>query len=256
MIRISTGQIRGARDNQEDRAILAFGDKFIEAAEEGVVSLKTSNPVTAVLCDGMGGHEAGEVAARIASETFIRDALRSGAKNLKASLLSANDAIAREVRKNGARKGMGTTLVGVHVADDTLHWVSVGDSSLLLFRRGRLARLNQDHSMRTAFNRMVMQGLMSEADARKQPQRNALMSALGGDELNLIDVGVGGFALKGGDVVLLCSDGIDELPLAALQARLQSRKDSRHKLSGLMDDVTALGNEHQDNMTIAMLEII
>ena len=236
--------------------MLAFGDKFIEAAEHGVVSLNTTNPVTAVLCDGMGGHEAGEVASRIASETFMREALRSGVKGLKPALLAANDAIAREVRKNPARKGMGTTLVAAHVAGDKLHWISVGDSLLLLSRQGRICRLNQDHSMRTAFSRMVMQGLMTPEDARNQPQRNALMSAISGDELSLVDTGLDGFALRSGDVLVLASDGIDDLPVAQLQRRLVSRKDIRQRLAGLMDDVTALGNEHQDNLTIAMLEVI
>lgn len=256
VLRIASGQIRGKRDTQEDRALLAFGGKFIEAGEDGIVSLATANSVTAVLCDGMGGHEAGEVAAKLASEEFMRQALRAGSVDLKSALEAANDAIAREIRKNSSRKGMGTTLVGAQVADRQLNWVSCGDSLLLLCRNGKISRLNQDHSMKSVYVRMVQQGMMTEEAARNQPQRNALMSALSGDEITLIDSGAISVALRRNDIVLLCSDGIDDLPLANLQHRIFSRNDIRQRISGLLDDVVALGNSQQDNLTIAAIAVM
>ena len=166
----STRTTKGARDYQEDSSAVWPPQK----PEGGTDDTPTANAtrLVAVLADGMGGHTAGALASRMVCDSFI-SAYRglNGARpeRLLSALRSANDAIADEVRSNPVLSGMGTTLVAAVFGDAGVEWVSVGDSPLLLFRRGEIALLNEDHSLAPELDRLAAEGLISAAQARDRP---------------------------------------------------------------------------------------
>jgi protein phosphatase len=155
-----------------------------------------------VVADGMGGHSHGEVASRIAVKA-IRDFVEQTADHdttwpfaydsrlmrhsnrLKAAVRIAHDKVLRAIRQDGSLVGMGTTVVGVLVADATAAVAHVGDSRAYRWRGGRLDLLTQDH---TWVNEQVVAGYLSEEQARAHPLKNVVTRALGGEADVLVDV--------------------------------------------------------------------
>jgi protein phosphatase len=150
----------------------------------------------------MGGHAAGAVASRIAVDTFVPAFMAKRAEGasldraLQSSLDAANAQIAKGQQDAPETSGMGTTLIAAHVSSVGLAWISVGDSPLWLFRRGRIDRLNEDHSFRQA----AAQGARAIA--------NMLQSVLNGEPIALIDCRAKPVPLRKSDVVILASDGL------------------------------------------------
>ena len=152
---------------------------------------------------------------------------------------------------------MGTTLLGVRITDSRLAWVSVGDSSLYLYREGLIERLNQDHSMRPVIQQMVMTGMISESEAAYHPDRHALRSALCGDELSLIDIGEPPMILRKGDIIVLASDGIETLPRTVIQRIVGSSSLAAPAAIArrLVAACIKAGGNGQDNTTVAVITI-
>lgn len=171
-----------------------------------------------VVCDGMGGHAAGEVASRIAVDTVLgyfrerepavrQDAYLNdaplGARLLAEAVKQANDAILEyaEVHKNTS--GMGTTLVAVRFVDDTVSIANVGDSRIYLLREGQLLQITEDHSL---VMEQVRRGLLTLEEAKRSSAQNIITRALGTDETTLPDLGE--FPAQAGDLLLLATDGV------------------------------------------------
>ncbi len=171
-----------------------------------------------VVCDGMGGHAAGEVASRIAVDTVLgyfrerEPAVRQdaylddaplGARLLAEAVKQANDAILEyaEVHKNTS--GMGTTLVAVRFVDDTVSIANVGDSRIYLLREGQLLQLTEDHSL---VMEQVRRGMLTVEEAKRSSAQNIITRALGTDETTLPDLGE--FPAQAGDLLLLATDGV------------------------------------------------
>lgn len=168
-----------------------------------------------LVCDGMGGHEAGEVASAVALARLRADLLAAppGAdprEALRRALLDANEAVL-EASEDTGHPTMGTTAVVGLVRGDRLWYGWVGDSRLYVYRRGSLLRRSVDH---THVQRLVDAGVLTPAEARRHPDANVLVQALGGgrgSQLELAPSVEGPVALEQGDVVLLCSDGLYDL---------------------------------------------
>jgi serine/threonine protein phosphatase PrpC len=235
---IASGQSIGQRERQEDRL--------------GTVQLPGARNTRAfVLADGMGGHARGDVAADLATKAFLAS-LKKRPFALDDALSAANRSIRDATASDGALNGMGSTLVGAIVADASLRWISVGDSPLMLLRDGRLFRLNADHSMREILADMVKAGRLSADDAAHDPQRNALRSAVSGNEIELIDAPGDAVPLETGDVIVLASDGIetlteDEIVRIAQNARAGG---ARRIVADLLAEVDSRERKHQDNTSI------
>jgi protein phosphatase len=175
------------------------------------------------LADGMGGYNAGEVAAEIAVRTVAQ-----GVGALRAAGLATGDALVRAAGSAHAGivefahlrsgcLGMGTTLVAAAIDGERLTVAHVGDSRAYLFRRGQLIRLTSDHSIG---QQMLDAGRLNEAQVRRLPARGILTRALGIEaEVPVVDVCE--HAWQAGDVLMLCSDGLsDALDDAAIAAVL------------------------------------
>ena len=250
---VASGLSQGGRDYQED-AIVA---DFPFGVDSGV----------AVLADGMGGHEAGDVASKlVVSEVFAELKLNSAdfasAEQALPKLLThatkcANDSIRDYVSENPEATGMGATLVSLILVENRLFWISVGDSPLYLLRKGDLRQLNEDHSLAPQIDFMVKQNLIDEETARNHPDRNCLTSVIMGGRIAKVDCPEKSFELNLGDVLVVSSDGLQYLGEDKIQKILHRyRKRKSSEIVGyLLEAIAELGDPDQDNVSITVIKL-
>ncbi|MEN8722539.1 MAG: protein phosphatase 2C domain-containing protein [Alphaproteobacteria bacterium] len=244
--RVSADQMQGGRDYQEDD----YKVSCISAPAD-----ETSGELLMVLADGMGGHAGGAEASDIAVRYFTDHFIGSdGAVNdrFMAALDAANNGLEQEVEKNPDLEGMGCTLVGLHLTDQGARWISVGDSPLYLVSSGRIVQINDDHSMAPVLAQFVKEGRMTAEEASKDPRRNALRSAVVGEELTLIDLPHDPLPIHKGDVLVLASDGLQTLPNAKINDIVVKHGDKPvdQLVEKLLQAVTDAGRRRQDNTTV------
>ncbi len=209
------------------------------------------NPLFMV-ADGVGGAAAGELASRIATEEFASLDLErfSGEAALREAIARANRLITQRAADDPSVAGMGTTVVAALVGGDgRVAFAYVGDSRAYLLRGGTLQRLSEDH---TLVGELVRKGELSEADAERHPQRNVITRSLGADA----DVEADTFGLDAqeGDVVLLCSDGLNTMIDEAEIGRLMAEgTDAAGRARNLVRAALAAGGE--DNVTAVVFVI-
>ena len=238
-------QIIGRRECQED----SYAIKEIEAVDAHGSGLMQMF----VVADGMGGHSSGEIASRVAVDTFMQSVEISepwSHQRLTKALTAADNAIALEIAKNGSLDGMGTTLLGVTRRGDKLDWISVGDSLLLLFRDSELEQLNDDHSMLPVLIESAEAKGQTRAVAYRDPRRHRLRSALIGTTPRLVDRGT--FELRPNDVLLVATDGLETLNTFDLRAVLSKNQGSDPKKLAKNIIAKILEREalQQDNTTL------
>ena len=181
-------------------------DKFEYYLPEDDARLATRG-LLFIVCDGMGGHAAGQVASELATKTFIDVYLQHPAQDatqaMQAAVQAANRFVMDNARAFPARKGMGTTLSALLLIQDQAFVVQVGDSRVYRVRNGELLQLTMDHTVPNELHRL---GMIAEEDIAKHPQHHMLTRAVGieGDIKPDIEV----HDLKAADVFMLCSDGI------------------------------------------------
>lgn len=249
---------KGARSYQEDTALLWSRR---DASLSGPMPDSNGAAVVAVLADGMGGHAGGALASRMVCESFLKAYTGHEGANrerLIDALAAANEAIARTVDANPMLAGMGSTLVGVTFGADGIEWVSVGDSPLLLYRRGEIALLNEDHSLAPELDRLAAAGAISEDEARRDPRRHMLRSAVTGDDIDLIDVSRRPLKVEPGDYIILASDGLQTLEAAEIERIVAAYADdgATAVANALIRAVEALKDPHQDNATVVAVRLI
>lgn len=218
-------------------------DSFV--AEEGLY----------VVADGMGGHNAGEVASALAV-TAMRAAIKGGvtdAMRLREVVQAANTAIYTASLDDSAQSGMGTTLTAAVVVpgeEPRFMVANVGDSRTYLFRDGVLSRVSIDHSY---VQELVNEGLISEEEARVHPRRNIVTRALGIDRSVSVDVFTQ--VVRTGDRLVLCSDGlVDEVSDADITAVLLQHRDPQLAAESLVMVANAAGG--RDNTTVLVVDIL
>ncbi|RKZ38415.1 MAG: serine/threonine-protein phosphatase [Gammaproteobacteria bacterium] len=216
------------------------------------------NDFLIVLADGMGGHQGGAVASRCAVDAFknhYHTVRGEVAKRLYKALLQANHQLLLKAQSQPKLKGMGCTLVGVAIHDSKLEWISVGDSPLWLYSAGRLRRLNADHSMKPFLQEQVKLGELTPQEAAIHPDRNMLLSALVGTQIDLIDQSAQSIELYPGDRVLLASDGILTLSNAELSKILAKPLSIKKLVNKLLEAVKDKAKPAQDNTTALVVEV-
>ena len=176
-----------------------------------------------VVADGMGGHNSGEVASQIATQTILESARdlasakqsppeldgeksRSNPARLEYMIRRANRAIFEKSSQGSKDKGMGTTVVAALIGDGALVVGHVGDSRLYLFRNNHLEALTQDHSLVAD---QVRRGMITPEEAQNSSFQNILTRALGTEAEVAVDVDE--HPLLAGDVLLLCTDGLTKM---------------------------------------------
>lgn len=181
-------------------------DKFEYYLPEEDALLATKGHIY-IVCDGMGGHAAGQIASELAAKTFIDVYLHHPSEDIDTALRSAVAAANRFVVDVGravpARRGMGTTLSALVLIQDKAWTCQVGDSRIYRLRAGELEQLTDDH---TFIEESVRNGVMSREEAEKHPYKHVLTRAIGTEEALKADTRE--LEIQEGDLFLLCSDGL------------------------------------------------
>ena len=158
-----------------------------------------------VVADGMGGHNAGEVASKIAVESVISYVNNNASleHSLEEAVLHANKKIYELSTKEKNFGGMGTTLTACLIRDDSIEIANVGDSCCFGINEEEIVKLTKDHSL---VQELIDSGSITEEEGRNHPQKNVITRALGTESNVKVDI----FSLKKGiyDKFLLCTDGL------------------------------------------------
>ena len=213
-----------------------------------------------ILADGMGGHNAGEVASELAVSSIndaLEEILSPEVKDtcdidfkevVHESVIFANDEINLHAKTHPECKGMGTTIVMALFHDDAVILASVGDSRIYRFRKGELKQVTTDHSL---VQEMIDNGYMSQEEAMSSTNRNLITRALGIAEEVKVDVTQE--EIEKDDIYLLCSDGLsdminDELIFSIL---VKTRQD----LKRASEELVRQAKEHggHDNVSVILV---
>jgi len=206
-----------------------------------------------VVADGMGGAQAGEVASQLAVAHFAgelggediddaRTRLEQAAHDANAEIFALSEADVR-------RAGMGTTLTAAYVGTNEVFIAHVGDSRAYRWRGGQLERITEDHSL---VEELLRQGRLTEEEAEEHPQRSIITRALGPEPV--VEVDTFAVGARGGDVYLLCSDGLTSMVSEAAVAAVLARAPS---LAAAADELVAaaLDAGGRDNVTVVLFRV-
>jgi PPM family protein phosphatase len=223
--------------------------------------------VLAVVCDGIGGHRAGEVAAEIAVETISRAVAKADAQQpleiLNQAIQEASASIHTEAEANPERQGMGATCVCTWIIGDRLYTASVGDSRLYLVRGDTIQQLTTDH---TWIQEAIEFGALTPEQARNHPNAHVIRRYLGSkspvevdfrirlqpEETNEQALTNQGMHLLPGDILVLCSDGLTDLVEKDEIYATLKEKGRENALQVLTDLANQRGGH--DNITMVALE--
>ena len=229
-------------------------DSFVSNADQGLF----------VVCDGMGGAAAGEVASRIAIETIVEQLATAPADSaaadangylpqtsrLGSAIQHANESVYSFAQGDRERQGMGTTVVGIWVANDIVSVAHVGDSRAYLWHEGTFEALTTDHSVVEA---QVRAGLITREESLKSEHQNVLLQALGMKEA--VDVELAEVPVQAGDFVMLCSDGLTRtVEEDQMAGTIAASRDPQIICQQLIDAANAHGGP--DNVTVIVVEIV
>lgn len=203
------------------------------------------------VADGVGGHQAGNVASKLAVMTLFDAVMASlpdaePAEVLELAFQTANSVVYRESGLSEAFSGMGTTLTAVLVNGASATFCHIGDSRAYLLGSSGLRLMTEDHSV---VQQLLSQGRISQADAETHPQRHVLTKALGVSVKIKCDTGK--FPLVNGDVLLLCTDGLTRvLSDSEIAQILGESRSGAEKAKKLVD--TAMERGAPDNVTVVL----
>ncbi len=226
-----------------------------KANEDFMGQSETPNGHLYVVCDGMGGHIGGAIAAKIGVECIIEYLNKKVDSNVGELLIDAvkfaNTQIFAKAIFDKQLKGMGATCVILLVTPDGFAWTChVGDSRIYLYRNEKLSRLTKDHSY---VQFLVDSGELKEEDAEKHPNKNQILRALGSDEDIKPELCAVPFRPENNDIFLLCSDGLTGM----VNDENISKVIINSNLSELSDKLieAALAGGGRDNVTVSIVEV-
>lgn len=209
-----------------------------------------ADPPLFAVADGLGGHEAGEVASQIAVET-LRDHAprRPDPAALQRAVRAANREVIRAAREGIGRAGMGTTLTAALVHGTRVTIAHVGDSRAYLLHGGVLSRITEDHSVVAD---LVRAGRITEAESRFHPNRSVITRALGTDPD--MDVDVYQVDASAGDRLLLCTDGLTGVLLdEQIREILTANPEPDAAVRALIDAANGAGGI--DNISVVVVDL-
>jgi serine/threonine protein phosphatase PrpC len=220
-------------------------DAFGYSIEDGVY----------VVCDGMGGAAAGEVASSLAVDEVLRIFHeRNGSavlpRDAEKAISTANETIYSRARRNDRLAGMGTTLVAAVVRNQHVWVLNIGDSRCYHLRGGRMQQLTLDHSL---VEEQVRMGKMTRAEAARSPLRNMITRALGTQ--GNVTADCFDFDAEPGDILLLCSDGLTrELPDRTIEFLISTELSLEDRCTRLVEAAKRAGGH--DNITCVLVEAV
>ena len=214
------------------------------------------NQLLALLADGLGGHQAGDIASRqaveeigIAWEATTIDDSEKAVQWFLQHIQQANQRIFEKGQSQPTLSGMGTTLEVVTLLDNHLALAHVGDSRIYLFREQRLIALTEDHSL---VNALLKSGEITQEMAQNHPRKNIITRSLGMPGSLEVDVAI--HKIEDHDQLLLCSDGltnmVSEPKIAQILLEAASLQDASQRL---IEEANAKGG--LDNITVLLIDV-
>lgn len=205
----------------------------------------------AILADGMGGHQAGDVASRLAIEVIAEEIEKNAEPDeqaLRQWIEAANQAIRGVASTHSEYRGMGATIVAALCRDDALLFSYVGDSRLYCLSNDSLQQLTEDH---TLVQQYINEGMISTAEGKTWAGRNLLTKALGIEDD--VSPSSGQAELRAGQTYLLCSDGLTD-PVTDEQIT-EVLSNPEHSAQSAADELVSLANANggPDNITVAII---
>lgn len=256
---------------RKDKAMLFYGKTDVGKRrsanqDDFIIKKYSEDTVMAVVCDGMGGANGGNIASAVASEAFL-GVLDEGEREnpsffgmdeekiidwLTAAVDVANSAVYEKAEENPSLDGMGTTLVGCILSEDKLYVVNVGDSRLYVVRSWGVEQISHDHSY---VQYLVDLGKMTPEEAKHSKNKNLITRAIGTEESVEADAFIS--TLDCGDTVLLCSDGLSNLVEPAEMSDVVMAGVESGDLMWVCDRLISLANDRggHDNITAVLLSI-
>jgi protein phosphatase len=208
------------------------------------------------VADGVGGHQAGEVASQTSVETLLRVFTEGEhtTDGLVAAVEAANAAVWQLAQGSREKRGMGTTLTALalvqEAGEEQLALANVGDSRAYLLQQGELTQLTEDHSL---VEELVRDGKLTPAEAQVHPQRSIITRALGMEPA--IEVDSWEIIPYRGDRILLCSDGLtNELSNERIASILRQLADPQEAARELVRQARAAGGG--DNITVVVVDVV
>lgn len=204
-----------------------------------------------IVCDGMGGHKAGEYAARYTVERIVAAVSRSRAEDpvriLRAAIHKANEILVVESKEYKEKQGMGTTVVAATIIGSKMYVANVGDSRLYVINE-TIEQITNDHSY---VEEMIRIGKIKREDAREHEKKNVITRAVGATEKVKVDFFE--VELRENDTILLCSDGLSNMVTdeKIFQMILASNQ-VEEICKSLVDEANKNGG--QDNITVVVVK--
>ena len=205
-----------------------------------------------IVCDGMGGHKAGEYASRYTVERIVASVSRSRAESpvriLKSAIQKANEILVVESHEYKEKQGMGTTVVAATIIDDKMYVANVGDSRLYVINQ-TIEQITKDHSY---VEEMIRIGKIKREDAEKHEKKNVITRAVGAAEKIKVDFFE--VELRENDTILLCSDGLTNMVTDdKIYQIVTSNRDVENIGKTLVDEANRNGG--QDNITAVVVRL-
>lgn len=225
----------------------SINQDFVYTSELPVGNL----PNLFLVADGMGGHQAGDVASKYTVEQIVSDVESNPEHNpvkvLRTAIEKANEGLIAMARSKEELTGMGTTLVAATIIGDYMYVANVGDSRLYVLNE-TITQITRDHSL---VEEMVRNGAIDRLEARFHPKKNIITRAIGVKEKVMIDFF--DVKLKPKDTVLLCSDGLTNMVEDEdIHILINQQIDIAGKAEKLIE--TANQNGGKDNITVVVIE--
>lgn len=243
-IKIGSCSFVGTRTKQQDRIFYNMKDELL----------------IAVVCDGMGGMESGE----IASQTVV-DMLRDDFRNLcddcyfpdflRQEAIRADRFVNKLQDEVGNTVKAGTTIVSVLIQQNNFYWMSVGDSKIYFFRNGKMLSVTREHNYKLSLDILKKRGEISEQQYKTELSKGeALISYIGMGNISLIDGNSEAFRLESGDRILLCSDGLyKNLREDEILNIVQKYRNAQEVAEALAMCVEKKKKKNQDNTSVIVI---
>ncbi len=207
-----------------------------------------------VIADGLGGHNSGEIASRMAVE-YIRDNLdaagcfdgENAGEKLEALVKKVNTAVYERSLGGAEVSGMGTTLTMAVITGSTLTAAHVGDSRLYLIRNGVIRQLTDDHSY---IGELVRQGKLTREEAEKHPRKNIITRAIG--SCPELEVDIISHRIEADDIYVLCTDGLTNMVSESEIVEIVSGSEPETACARLIEAANRQGGE--DNITVIVIK--
>lgn len=209
----------------------------------------------AIVADGMGGHQAGDVASHLTVSEIGKSWESSALAEqedviqwLLTNIQAENESIFEKGQDNPNQTGMGTTIVAVVFLDQSIVLAHVGDSRFYLMRQGEIKQMTEDHSL---VNELVKLGEITPDEAAHHPRKNFLARSLGIP--GVVEVDLNDFKVFSGDKLLVCSDGLTNM---VSDEKILQIVEEAENLDAALDELIATANANggTDNITVLLVD--